>query len=182
MERPLSESSSELLGKSWDDLLIARENHQNQKRVLHFPEYRGKELDFQREVLGEKHWKFQECVTEQLFKHGKCTVRTSHGVGKTRSAAAIVLTFLMTRKDSIVISTAPTDHQVRNLLWAEIGKMHARSLLDLPGSPDQKQLRLGPRWYALGLSTNKPARFQGFLSDDEGTFGPHPEQRGQMRR
>lgn len=162
MERQLHESSKESLGKSWTELIQRREDRQRQKKVHHFPEYRGRELEFQKEVLGEKHWKFQRCVTEQLFLNGKCSVRTSHGVGKTRSAAAIVLTFLMTRMDSIVISTAPTDHQVRNLLWAEIGKMHARAKLTLPGSPDQKQLRLGPRWYALGLSTNKPARFQGF--------------------
>ena len=74
-------------------------------------------------------------------------------------------TFLCTRKDSIVVTTAPTDHQVRNLLWGEIGALHARAAergMDLPGEPDQKQWRLGPKWYALGLATNKPGRFQGF--------------------
>jgi hypothetical protein len=151
-----------LLAKSWDDLIQRQEDRGRSKRVHHYPDFRGRETEFQRDVLGERHWKFQRTVTEQLFSHGKCSVRTSHGVGKTRVAASIVLTFLMTREDSIVISTAPTDHQVRNLLWAEIGRMHARAKEELPGSPDQKQLRLGPRWYALGLSTNKPARFQGF--------------------
>jgi hypothetical protein len=78
----------------------------------------------------------------------------------------------MTREDSIVVTTAPTDHQVRNLLWGEIGRMHAKARAQLPGEPDQKQLRLGPRWYALGLSTNKPGRFQGFHGSVEAPDNP----------
>lgn len=43
--------------------------------------------------------------------------------------------------------------------------MYARASVlgnDLPGEPDTKQWRLGPKWYAVGLATNKPGRFQGF--------------------
>lgn len=155
-------SSSDLIRRSWAESRRRNDKRNSQEKVAYFPEYRGRELEFAKEILGEKHWAAQRLIFEQLFQHGKVTARTSHGIGKTRTAASIVLTFLMTRKDSVVVTTAPTDHQVRNLLWGEIGRLHANANADLPGSPDQKQLRLGPKWYALGLSTNKPARFQGF--------------------
>ena len=135
------------------------------RQVNYFPEYRGRELEFATEILGERYWKAQRSIFEGLFEYHKVTARTSHGIGKTRLAAGAAATFLCTRKDSIVVTTAPTDHQVRNLLWGEIGSLHARASAlgnDLPGEPDQKQWRLGPKWYALGLATNKPGRFQGF--------------------
>lgn len=50
--------------------------------------------------------------------------------------------------------------------------MHAKARSPLPGDPDQKQIRLGPRWYALGLSTNKPGRFQGFHGSVEAPDDP----------
>jgi len=78
-----------------------------------------------------------------------------------------VLSFLATRKDAVVVTTAPTGHQVKNLLWGEIGRMHASAKLPLPGEPDMTQLRIGPKWYALGISTDKPGRFQGFHAGSE---------------
>lgn len=129
---------------------------------LWFPEYRGREVEFIQEILGQSLWEVQRYATEALFLHGKISFRASHGPGKTFWVAVLALTFLLTRKDSIVITTAPTGHQVKNLLWAWVGKLHADAKVKLPGEPDQVQYRLGSRWYALGISTDKPARFQGF--------------------
>jgi len=155
-------SSTDLIRRSWAESRQRNSQTNSQTKVAYFPEYRGRELEFAKDILGESYWEAQRLIFGQLFERKKCTARTCHGIGKTRVAAGVVTTFLMTRKDSVVVTTAPTDHQVRNLLWGEIGRLHANANVDLPGSPDQKQLRLGPKWYALGLSTNKPARFQGF--------------------
>lgn len=164
-QRPL-ESSIELLRNALAESRLAVEKRTKSKREVNFyPEYRGRELEFSREILGERYWAGQRAIFEGLFKHHWMAARTCHGPGKTRVAAGILTTFLCTRKDAIVVSTAPTDHQVRNLLWGEVGAQHARAAVlgnELPGEPDQKQWRLGPKWYALGLATNKPGRFQGF--------------------
>src|SRR5690606_2827685 len=86
--------------------------------------------------------------------------------GKTKVAAWIALWFLYTHLNSKVITTAPTWHQVENLLWREIHAAHANSRISLGGKVLQTQIELGKQWFALGLSTDKPERFQGFHAED----------------
>jgi hypothetical protein len=57
--------------------------------------------------------------------------------------------------------------------------MHASAIQDLPGKPDQKQLRIASKWYALGLSTNRPERFQGFHAGSDVPDDPDADVRYQ---
>ena len=64
-----------------------------------------------------------------------------------------------------VITTAPTWHQVENLMWREVRGGHAKTRypfgrppLNVRWEPDPTNY---PEWVALGLSTNTPVNFQG---------------------
>ena len=118
-----------------------------------------------RTVLGVDPWEKQVAILDSLRDHPRTAVRSGHGLGKTAVAAMAALHFLFCYPDSIVISTAPTWPQVENLLWREIRQMHAHARLPLGGKVLTTSLELSEKWYALGLSTNKPERFQGFHAE-----------------
>jgi len=52
----------------------------------------------------------------------KVSVRSGHSTGKTTAAAWVIWWFLETRDNARVPCTAPTSHQLRDVLWAEITK------------------------------------------------------------
>jgi len=59
-----------------------------------------------------------------------------------------------------VITTAPTFHQVKDLLWREIHVAYHAAGGFLGGELYDTRLELAPDWVALGLSTDQPERFQ----------------------
>jgi len=120
---------------------------------------------FVRKVLGGDPWEKQEEILNAVRDHRRVAVRACHGVGKTRVAAWVALWFLYCHKNSKVITTAPTWPQVENLLWREIAAAHASSKYPLGGKVLQTRIELGKQWFALGLSTDKPERFQGFHAE-----------------
>lgn len=71
---------------------------------------------------------------------------------------------MYTRPGAICITTAPTWRQVRELLWREIRKLHGRA--QLWGTCNNTDINCSHQWYALGISTDDPDRFQGFHSED----------------
>lgn len=119
-----------------------------------------------RTILGADPWAKQAAILVSVRDHQRTAVRSGHGLGKTACAAMTALWWLFSHPDSIVITTAPTWPQVENLLWREIRQLHARARVPLGGKPLKTRLELSDKWYALGLSTNEPERFQGFHAED----------------
>lgn len=95
----------------------------------------------------------------------RTTVRSSNGVGKDFVASDIVLWWLYTRH-SIVITSAPTNRQVEDVLWGEIRKKWNSVKPPLRGKLLQTKLTLGDKWYATGFSTDQEAQFQGFHEEN----------------
>ena len=121
---------------------------------------------FVRQVLGDDPWEKQEGILQAVRANRRVAVRACHGVGKTRGAAQVILWFLYCHRDCKVITTAPTWQQVENLLWREIATLHSKARLPLGGKVLTTRLELGKQWFALGLSTDKPERFQGFHAEN----------------
>lgn len=62
------------------------------------------------------------------------------------------------------MTTAPTWAQVEQLLWREMRAAWTRRNgydMDIPGECHASKLELAPDWFAIGLSTDQPERFQG---------------------
>lgn len=116
---------------------------------------------FARRVLKADLWSVQEEILRAVVRHKKVAVKACHASGKTFVAADLALWWLARYDDGKVITTGPTGDQVRELLWAEIHTALERSILDVPLA-NLTDIHLGPDNYALGRSTNKAVRFQGF--------------------
>ena len=118
--------------------------------------------------LGGKYTDDQAAVMRAVRDNDRVAVHSGHATGKSFLAAAVVLWFLHSNKPSKVITTAPTWRQVNEILWSEIRIAHANAAVDLGSTlpPRAPELRLSSDWYALGLSTDDSARFQGFHSEN----------------
>ena len=117
---------------------------------------------FADEVLGVDLWAQQREIARAVRDHARVAVRSCHAAGKTMVAAVCVCWFLYTRPGAVVLTTAPTFRQVRYVLWRSIQGLVAGARHPLGGSLLDTELRLGGRWYGLGLSTDNAERFQGF--------------------
>lgn len=119
---------------------------------------------FVRHVLGFEPWEKQIEVLESVRDHSRTAVRSCHGAGKTAVAGAVVWWYLLTHWDSVVLTSAPTFRQVETLLWREIRSLYARSRYPLCLPPLNTRIDIGPKWFALGFSTDDPEAAQGFHS------------------
>ncbi len=99
------------------------------------------------------------CESVRLNRRTACPA--GHGVGKTFFAACVVLWFLLCHPGSKILTTAPTWFQVENLLWREIRTILAASRIGGLFSPNLTALNIADNWFAIGLSTDEPTRFQG---------------------
>ncbi len=121
---------------------------------------------FARAVLGVSPWSLQVAVLRAVRDHPRVAVAGAHGVGKGFTAACAALWFLFTKPRAIVLSTAPTERQVRRLLWGEIHLRHRAASIPLGGTLRPLALDLADDWYALGFTAVGPDQFQGFHARD----------------
>ena len=129
-----------------------------------FSEFRGQEGKLSRKVFGARLWAAQREIMSKLSERRFVTVRSGRKAGKTETGALAVLSFIYTSK-CVVLTTAPTGRQVRDVLWQRIGSMWnkaKRKWPTLPGEMGTIRLTIAPEHYALGISTNSPDRFQGW--------------------
>lgn len=135
--------------------------------LSHFAEReQGRDAEtFCREVLGHDPWSVPLEIMEALDKQSaSVAVKACHASSKTYSSAEIALYYVCER-GALVITTAPTEQQVKKLLWAEIKKFHANAREPLGGHLLEKELRYSTHNYAIGFSTDQAVRFSGFHGD-----------------
>ena len=99
---------------------------------------------------------------EAVRDHDKVTVRSGNGLGKDWTASDIALWWLYTRYPSMVITTAPTNRQVEEVLWGEIRRKWHSSKIPLGGRCLTLKIDIEPKWYAMGFATDQVSQFQGF--------------------
>lgn len=82
---------------------------------------------FAREVVGIQPTEQQLSLFAAIAPVGaKVAVRSGHGTGKTTALAVIAMWYALTRDDALVPCTAPTGHQLNDILWAEMRRLHSR--------------------------------------------------------
>jgi len=130
-------------------------------------EFLGLYLDdpvfFVEHALGHYTWSKQREILHSVREHKLTAVRACHGSSKTFTAAEVAVWFLECFPHSKVITTAPTFPQVEMLLWAEINSIYRTSRIKLSGTCMMTKIKTeDPTHYAIGFSTDKPARAEGW--------------------
>lgn len=141
---------------------------------LELQKYPARLADFIQVTLGCELWDKQIEIANAVDDHRYTSVASCHGAGKSYIAARIVLAFLHTRPQSVVLTTAPTARQVQHVLWREIRRAHAESTYPLLGIPLTTRYEINQSWYALGFkakatnaarSDENDSAFQGFHAE-----------------
>lgn len=111
-----------------------------------------------------------------LAQERRLSVRSGHGVGKSAFMAWSILWFLSTHFPCKVPATAPTSHQLDDILWAELGMWHRRLKERLPALGDEFEwtaekfyLKSHPNEsFAVARTSRpeKPEALQGFHSQN----------------
>lgn len=97
-----------------------------------------------------------------VAEHRRTTVRSCHHSGKTWAASVLVHWWLRCFDPSLVITTAPTERQVKDVLWSEVRLRFGQARL--PGVLNTGDLTISPTQRAFGFTTNQPEKFQGWHS------------------
>jgi predicted nucleic acid-binding Zn ribbon protein len=121
---------------------------------------------FCEKVLGVFPWEKQKEILYSIRDNPNTITVSCNAGGKSFISAAAVLWFLCTKKDSIVLTSAPTWRQVTSVLWAEIENMYNNAKYPIGGELTTGKLQLGPKWFALGLPSSEEVRFQGYHAED----------------
>jgi hypothetical protein len=124
-------------------------------------------LKFCADVFGEQPREWQPEVIASVIKNPWVAVAACRKAGKTRLAAYIVLWFLCTRANSLVLTIAPTWKQVVEALWADIKFLWINSKLPriFPTwrilETEVKTHPLTPKWRAIGLTSDDVQNLEG---------------------
>lgn len=108
-----------------------------------------------------------------LVKHHRVSVRSGHGIGKSGGVAMGILWYMSTRWQPKVPCTAPTGHQLHDVLWAEVSKWKRQmnpafgEMFELTN--DRLYHKVHPKeWFAVARTAKKesPDALQGFHADN----------------
>lgn len=139
-----------------------------------YSSYSGNMVGWIQEVLGAGLWDKLIEIVESVENNPYTAVQSANGVGKTYTAARIVLAWLnIYRYNCKVISTAaPPERQIKELMWGEIKdawrKAKEKGIKLVGGSPGAMSIRMNSTWWAQGFTIpqtgtreDRIARFQG---------------------
>lgn len=120
-----------------------------------------------RERLNEFLWSKQREIMESVRDHRKTAVHSCHEIGKSFIAARICTWWIDNHPpgEAVVVTSAPTARQVRQILWKEIGRAQSKGLAGrtnqtswLIEMPTGKEETVA---FGMKPSDTDPAAFQG---------------------
>ena len=124
---------------------------------------------YAREVFGFEPEPWQAESFHDITVHDKISIRSGHGVGKSTWLSIIIFWFLNTHPNAKVPVTAPTAHQLEDVLWAELSKWHQKMPPALRREFELKQGRLTVgNSFSVARTARKenPEALQGFHADN----------------
>jgi len=108
-------------------------------------------------------WSKQREIIESVRDNPQTAVKSCHEIGKSFTAAVAAAHWIDTHPpgEAFVVTTAPTDKQVRAVLWREINRLHTK--LGLLGRTNLTEWYIGKEMVAFGRkpADHDPAAFQG---------------------
>lgn len=138
-----------------------------QEAILYYAEH---PVEFVEDIIGVKPDERQAAILRSVASNPMTSVRSGHGVGKSAVEAWVVIWFLSTRPFPKIPCTAPTQHQLFDILWAEISKWLRNSpalAKEIVWTKEKVYIRGFPEeWFAVARTATKPDALQGFHADD----------------
>lgn len=145
--------------------MLERSPNANQTTLDEYHALGKDKLRWCRAILRIHLVSYQAEIIAAATTHRRTVVRSGHGLGKSFTAAALALAYAFTEPDSIVVTTAPTNRQVKNILWREIRRLYNAHLAPMGANcePNLTELWIDAAhsWGIFGFSTDDPNQIQG---------------------
>jgi phage terminase large subunit len=126
--------------------------------------WRADPVAFFRECLGIEPWSRQIDILRAVQRRKRVAVRSGHKVSKSLTAAGLAIWWVVCKPRGFVILSAPSGHQVRNILWEELRRLYAGSRYFLGPPPavlPSSGWRTSSGNRVLGITTDTPERMAG---------------------
>jgi phage terminase large subunit len=117
---------------------------------------------FANHVLGVSLWEREAEILQSIRTNRRTAVKACHGVGKTFTLAVGTLWWLARYPEGIVLTTSPTQRQVRTQLWSEIHRLVEGAKVPYPQLKTTELKFRDDNNFAIGFSTNQAENFQGY--------------------
>lgn len=157
--------------------------------------YRNDPNGFIRDILGVNLTPDQIAIADRFVRRPnspprRIKVNAGHNVGKTLEAACLALWWFYSRPAAVIITTAPTEKDVIDLLWTEMRLRHRNAKVPLPDwfYPAKPYMWENEEHWAQGYTARKKESFHGrhresmfFIFDEaEGVDPPYWESTNTM--
>lgn len=142
------------------------EQQEPESKLPDLTRYRNDPVGFARDILHVDLWEAQRQAAEEIQKAPRrLLVESGHNVGKTFLAAVLVVWWYYTRPKCVIITTAPTQRDVVDLLWTQVRLLVTRSQLPDhftgPAAPEMRDPAAPQDHWAKGYTASKGESFQG---------------------
>lgn len=131
--------------------------------------YAQEPIDFVEDVIRVNPDERQREILRSIRDYPMTSVRSGHGIGKSAVEAWVVIWYLCTRPFPKIPCTAPTQHQLFDILWAEISKWLRNNPAlknDLVWTREKVYMKGYPEeWFAVARTATNPEALQGFHAD-----------------
>lgn len=126
-------------------------------------------VEFVEDIIRAKPDARQKDMLQSVADNPLTSVRSGHGVGKSAVESWLIIWFLSTRPYPKIPCTAPTKHQLYDILWAEVSKwLRNNPVLENDILWTQEKVFMkGYReeWFAVARTASKPDALQGFHAE-----------------
>ncbi len=131
--------------------------------------YANHPVEFVQDILKADPDPEQKKILRSLVTNQMTSVRSGHGIGKSAVEAWSVIWFMCTHPYPKIPCTAPTQHQLFDILWAEISKWKRNNkTLDSELIWTKEKLYMkghAEEWFAVARTASTPDALQGFHAE-----------------
>ena len=124
--------------------------------------YKDRPVEFVKDIIGAHPDEIQAEILNSVAKNPRTSVRSGHGIGKSAVLSWLIIWFMCTRPFPKIPCTAPTKHQLHDILWAEIAKwLNPILKTEIEWTQEKLYMKVYPEnWFAVPRTATQPDALQ----------------------
>ncbi|MCI8486050.1 MAG: terminase [Clostridia bacterium] len=129
--------------------------------------YKDRPVEFVKDIIGATPDDIQGDILTSVSENQLTSVRSGHGIGKSALQSWLIYWFMCTRPFPKIPCTAPTKHQLHDILWAEVAKWRTKAIQsEIEWTQEKLYMKSNPEnWFAVPRTATQPDALQGFHAD-----------------